>query len=290
MNRHLIFEKGEKPLSKYILNFAPTGLVPTKAMNPHVPITPEEICEQVLEAAELGISMAHLHARNPDSAEPTFDKDVYADIIRGIRKENRKLVLVVSTSGRVFEEFDKRSECLELNGELKPDFASLTLSSMNFSREASLNSPDMIHKLLDKMKKNAIRPELEAFDTGMLNYARYLLRKEHLSLPLYANLILGNIATAQMDMLNLGLMIKELPQGTIWSTGGIGAAQLTANILGILAGGGARVGLEDNLFIDDERTIPATNRLLLERVIRIAAEWDRAPYSPSETRRLLRLE
>ena len=123
-----------------MLNFTPTGLIPTKEMTDQVPVTPEEIIEQVLEAAELGANMVHLHAREPDTGLPTYKKEIYAEIINGIRKKNKELIVCVSTSGRHFFEFEKRSQVLELDGELKPDFGSLTLSSLNFNKQASVNT------------------------------------------------------------------------------------------------------------------------------------------------------
>jgi 3-keto-5-aminohexanoate cleavage enzyme len=116
---------------KFILNFTPTGLIPTKEMTAEVPLSPEEIVEQVLEVADLGVNMVHLHAREPKTGSPTYKKEIYAEIISGIRRKNRDLVVGVSTSGRHFFEFEKRSEVLDLRGELKPDFGSLTLSSLN---------------------------------------------------------------------------------------------------------------------------------------------------------------
>src|SRR3972149_5655387 len=108
--------------NKFIFNFTPTGMIPTKEMTRHVPVQPKEIVEQVLEAAELGVNMVHLHARDVETGVPTYRKEIYAEIISGIRKKNKDLMLCVSTSGRNFFEFEKRSECLELTGELKPDF------------------------------------------------------------------------------------------------------------------------------------------------------------------------
>ncbi len=273
--------------NKFILNFTPTGMIPTKKMTEHVPVKPTEIVEQVLEAAELGANMIHLHGRDPETGKPTYKKEIYAEIIRGIRKKNKDLVLCVSTSGRDFVEFEKRSDVLELTGELKPDFGSLTLSSLNFNKQASINEPDMIKALAQKMKDNGIRPELEAFDLGMINYARYLIGKDLIQPPYYFNLILGNIACAQANILSLGLMIKELPEGSLWSVGGIGEWQLKMNAMAIVEGGGVRIGLEDNIWFDKERTHLATNRDLIERIITIAHAMGRTPYSHKEAREVL---
>jgi len=262
-------------------------MIPTKKMTPYVPIRPEEIIKDVLEAVELGVNMVHLHARDYNTGTPTYRKEIYEEIICGIRKENKDLVICVSTSGRNFSEFEKRSECLELSGELKPDFGSLTLSSLNFNQQASINAPEMIKALAQKMLDNNIRPELEAFDLGMINYANYLIGKGLIKPPYYFNLILGNIACAQANLLSLGLMIKELPSGSIWSAGGIGSWQLKMNAMSIIEGGGVRVGLEDNIYFDDDRKQLAENRQLVERIANIARVMGKLPYSPKEAREIL---
>jgi len=272
---------------KFILNFTPNGLIPTKEMTPKVPNKPEEIIEQVLEASELGANMVHLHARELDTGLPTYKKEIYAEIISGIRKKNRELVIGVSTSGRHFFEFEKRSQVLDLEGELKPDFGSLTLSSLNFNKQASINTPKMIQDLAKKMLNNTIRPEMEAFDLGMINYAKYLIRKGLIKPPYYFNLILGNIACAQANMLSLGLMVKELPEKSVWSVGGVGNFQLPMNAMAIISGGGVRVGLEDNIWYDEERTRLASNRDLIERILTIAKVIGREPYTTKEARKVL---
>jgi 3-keto-5-aminohexanoate cleavage enzyme len=272
---------------KYIINFTPTGLIPTKEMTACVPVMPDEIIAQVLEVAGLGVSMVHLHARDPENGVPTFKKEIYKGIIQGIRNENKDLILCVSTSGRLFPEYGQRSECLDLDGDARPDYASLTLSSVNFNKHASINSPDTIQRLAGRMKETGIRPEFEVFDLGMVNYAKYLIRKGYFSPPYYFNFILGNVACAQADLLHLGLMIKELPEGSVWSVGGVGNNQLKANVMGILSGGGVRVGLEDNIWYDEDRTQLATNRALIKRILLIAESLGHKPYSPSEARELL---
>lgn len=272
---------------KFILNFTPTGMIPTKEMTPHVPILVEEIVEQVLEVARLGVNMVHLHARDHVTGDPTYKKEYYASMIRRIRTEYPDLIICVTTSGRTFSDFEKRSEVLQLDGDLKPDFGSLTLSSLNFNNEVSVNSPQMIQDLARKMLERKIKPELEVFDLGMINYAHYLIHKNLIKRPYYFNLILGNIACAQANMLSLGLMVKELPKGAIWSVGGVGNSQIMMNAMSLISGGGVRVGLEDNIWYDAERTQMATNRDLVERILAIAKALGREPYTHQETRKLL---
>lgn len=274
--------------NKLIINFTPTGMIPTREMTPYVPVSPQEIIEQVLESRKYGVSMVHLHARGEDG-KPAHKKEIYARIIDGIREVDRELVLCVSTSGRNWSEFEKRSECLELKGDSKPDMASLTLSSLNFNNEASINSPQMIQMLARKMLDTGIKPELEAFDIGMINYAKYLVTKQLLQDPLYINLILGNIACAQANILNLGLMINELPENSIWAVGGVGDAQLRMNVTAMINGGGVRVGLEDNIWLTPRRDKLATNMDLLRRIHTIAEAMHLQIATPEEVRGYLRL-
>lgn len=276
-------------MQSLIINFAPTGMVPTKDDNPHVPITPAEIIEDVRLAYNLGISMVHLHARDPQTHKPTWKKEVYAQIISGIREFAPELVICVSTSGRTFNEFEKRSDVLQLKGDLKPDMGSLTLSSLNFQKQASVSDPEMIMSLARRMQDNGIKPEAEAFDAGMVNYLKYLVQKRVVQPPYYANLILGNISSAQADLLHIGIMIRDLPDNTLCSLGGIGDRQLPVNSLAISMGYGVRVGLEDNLWYDAGRTRSARNIDLLERVHVIAQANQRPVMKPAQLRQMLRL-
>jgi 3-keto-5-aminohexanoate cleavage enzyme len=273
-----------------IINFTPTGMIPTKEMTPYVPVTPQEIIEDVHQAVDIGITMVHLHARDEVNGTPAYKAEVYGDIISGIRRFCGSLVICVSLSGRTFSELEKRAHPLSLTGELKPDMGSLTLSSVNFNKEASMNPPDIVQALAREMKRRGVLPELEAFDAGMINYARYLEKKGLLEPPHYFNLILGNIACAQADLLHAGVMLRDLPPDSLWSLGGVGDFQLMINSVAIAAGGGVRVGLEDNIWYDPERTVPARNTDLLRRIHRLAQANERKIMSPAELRRRLNLE
>lgn len=273
-----------------IVDFTPTGMIPVKSITPHVPISSSEIIEDVRSAWELGITKVHLHARDSISETPTFLRDIYAEIIKGIRRFAPELVICVSLSGRTFNKFEERSDVLNLKGELKPDMGSLTLSSLNFNKIASINTPDMIQALAQRMLELGIAPELEAFDAGMINYSKYLIKKGLLEPPYYFNLLLGNIACAQADILHMGIMIKDLPENAVWSIAGIGDDQLKMNSVSIAIGGGVRVGLEDNIWFDQERTRLATNQDLLERVHIIARANGRSLMNSSEFRKKMNLQ
>jgi uncharacterized protein (DUF849 family) len=272
-----------------IVNFTPTGMVPTKAMTPHVPVSVAEIVEDVHRAVEIGITMVHLHARDEASGGPTSSAAIYGRIIAGIRAFAPDLVVCVSLSGRLVGEFERRAEPLELDGALQPDMGSLTLGSLNFARQASMNSPEMVGQLAERMNERGVLQELEVFDAGMLNYAKYLARKGVLQPPHYFNLLLGNVAGAQADLLHAGLLVRDLPDDALWSLAGLGGAQLPMNAVAIAMGGGVRVGLEDNIWYDDRRERMATNADLLRRVRDLALVHGRAVMDPSELRRRLNL-
>lgn len=274
--------------SKTIVNLAPTGMIPTRSMSEAVPLTPEEIVADVRRCAALGASMVHLHARDADGA-PTYAGDVFARIIGGIRETHPGLVVTVTTSGRTYQEFEQRSAALRLEGDLKPDMASLTLGSVNFNKTASVSSPDMIMRLVGAMQEAGIKPELEVFDLGMVNYAHYLIKKGLIDPPYYFNIILGNIAAAQARLDHLGMIVSELPDESYFCVAGIGDAQLDMNALGIVMGNGARVGLEDTVWYDRERTVPATNASLVERVVGVARSLGREIATAREVRGYLGL-
>jgi len=166
----------------------------------------------------------------------------------------------------------------------------LTLSSLNFNNDASINSPQMIQMLAKMMMEMGIKPELEAFDIGMINYAKYLCTKSLLEPPLYFNLILGNIACAQANILNLGMIINELPEGSIWSAGGVGDAQLKMNVCAMINGGGVRVGLEDNIWLTPKRDKLASNMDMLKRIYLISQSLELEIASPKEVRSCLGLK
>jgi len=267
-----------------ILSLAPTGIVPTREMNPNVPISPREIIDDVLECSEIGITMVHLHARD-EEGKPTYRKDVYAEIIEGIREWDKDLVLCVSLSSRAAADYKKRVEPIELKDQLKPDMGSLTLSSLNFPSQASVNPPDVIQSLARDMETRGIIPEIEIFDTGMINYMRYLVSKKILQPPFYVNVFLGGIAGAQIE--HAGMLVQDLPEGSLWSLAGLGNAQLAANAMGIAMGGGVRTGLEDMIYTNDSRKVLATNVDMVKRIHAFAYEFGREVMRPEDFRRFM---
>ena len=245
------------------INFCPTGMVPTKSMTPFVPLSPTEIIEEVHQAYEIGITIAHIHARD-ENGKPTHLKSVNQEIIEGIKKHCPELIICASSSGRLVSDFQLRSEVIEL----KPDMCSLTLSSLNFGTTASVNSPETILNLIEKMNQHGVIPELECFDLGMINYGKYLIERGYIQGLKYWNLIFGNIFGMQSDLNSIAAALNQIPNSnqTYISFGGLGKHQFPVNQYGIISNHGIRIGLEDNLWLDDQKKVLATNIQLLERV------------------------
>lgn len=271
-----------------IINVCPTGMVPTKSDNPFVPITPDEIASDISACIDFGGSIFHIHARDERGC-PTYRKETYESIIAKIKEIDNEVIVCVSTSGRNFSEFEKRSEVLEITGDLRPDMASLTLGSLNFPQQASVNSPQTIKDLAIKMKDNNIKPELEVFNTGMINYSKYLIDKGILEPPFYYNILLGSLGSAEANPNILSHMVEMLPENSYWSVAGIGRYQFYANCMGLALGGGVRVGLEDNIYYDKERKVYARNVTLVKRIANIANSMELTIASPKYVRNLLKL-
>jgi len=262
---------------KKIINFTPTGTQPTRE-NSFAPLLTNEIIDTVHEANEIGISMVHLHARDEDTLNNTYKKEVYQKIIEGIKKHCPELLICVSLTGRNFPELEKRTEVLQL----RPDLGSLTMSSLNFPTGASINQPDMILALIKEMDKYGVQPEIECFDTGMLNYTNYLISKKILNPPYHINFILGNMYNAQCDFGTLSTIKSNSPSESFVCLGGIGSQQLKSNTYGLLDFDGVRIGLEDNLYFrNKEKT---TNIELLKRVHRIMYQFDMTHYTSKQLR------
>jgi 3-keto-5-aminohexanoate cleavage enzyme len=277
------------PYSELIVNFCPTGMIPTKQMTPQVPITPAEVIEQACLALERGVAIVHLHARD-EGGKPTYKARIYEDMILGIRGHFPDAIMCVSCSGRNFPEFARRSEVLELTGAARPDLASLTLTSLDFPSGTSQNEPEMVIALGEKMVAHGIKPELECFDYGMINAANMLIGKGLLGEPpFYFNLLLGSRYSVPATARHLAGMLEDLPPASLWSAAGIGFFQLPMNTLAIAMGGHCRVGLEDNIYHGFDRGELATNQGLLERVAQLSETFGRPLASSLHARALLGL-
>src|SRR5688500_7506604 len=277
------------PYDELIVNFCPTGMIPTKSMTPHVPVSPPEVVDQACQALDRGIAIVHLHARDDEGA-PTYLAEIYEEMILGIRGHFPDTIVCVSCSGRNFPEFERRSEVLELTGAARPDLASLTMTSLDFPTGTSQNAPDMVLALGEEMVAKGIRPELECFDFGMISAANMLIGKGRLGEPpYYFTLLLGSRYSVPATARHLSNMLEDLPPHSVWSAAGIGLFQLPMNVLAIAMGGHCRTGLEDNIYHGFDREELATNEGLVQRLAHISESFGRPLASSSRARTLLGL-
>lgn len=271
-------------VGKLIITLAPTGMIPTKDETPYVPTTPEEIANDTYEAYKLGASIVHVHARD-ETGQPTYKKRVFEKIFKEIKRRCPDIIICSTTSGRVHPQVEHRAEVLDLY----PEMASLTMGSLNFPQHPSVNSMETIIKLASMMKERNILPELEIFEPGFINTAKYLVRKGYLKKPLHFSLLLGSLGSIPAGISDLSYLVQSLPSESTWSATGIGRFQTQINIAAILMGGHVRVGVEDSIYYNYPNEELATNTKLMERIVRIAKEVGREIATPNETREILGL-
>lgn len=269
---------------KLIITLAPTGMIPTKIETPHVPVTPKEIAEDTYQAYKLGASIVHVHARD-ENGKPTYRKEVFEAIFKEIKRKCPDIIICATTSGRVHPQVEHRAEVLDLY----PEVASLSLGSLNFPQYASVNSMETIKKLAYLMKERNILPELEIFEPGFINTAKYLVRKGLLKKPMHFCLLLGSLGSIAAGIEDLSYLVQSLPSESNWSATGIGRFQTQINVGAILMGGHVRIGIEDSVYYNYPEKELATNLKLVERIVRVAKELNREIATPSETREILGL-
>ncbi len=270
-------------MEKLIITVALTGNVPTKDMNPHVPMTPEEIAQDVRRCADAGAVLFHVHARD-DLQKPTLDVKRYKENVRRIKELAPEVILQLSTGARAGKDWEARANPVRL----LPEMASFTTGSNNLPGIVYENSPQFIEFLAGVFKETGVKPEIEVFETGMINNALYLQRKGLIHPPLHFDFVLGAPGSMPGSVKNLLFLSESIPPGSTWSVAGIGKMAIPLATSAIVMGGHVRVGLEDNLFMPDGS--PATNPKLVEKIVRIARETGRDIASPDEARKILSLD
>lgn len=269
---------------KLIITIALTGNVPTKEMNPYTPITVDEIVEDIIKCRQAGASVAHIHVRD-EKGEPTCDKNLYNEVLNKLKERDCNIIIQLSTGARGGgNTAEWRGQMLDLNAEM----ASLSTGSSNFASQVNANSFELIKELAAKMYANNIKPEIEAFDLGMIDNAALLLKEGVLKEPLQFNLVMNVRGSVKGTPRNLLHMIESLPEGSTFTVSGIGYSQIPMLTMSILLGGHTRTGLEDTILYD--RGLLATNQMLVERVVRIAKELGREIATPDEARKTLGIQ
>ena len=270
-------------MERLIITAALTGNVPSRERTPHVPLTPEDIAQDVARCAEAGASIFHIHARD-DQGTPTLDPAVFMKTVRLIKQQNPEVVIQLSTGARAGKDWDARANPVRL----LPEMASFTTGSNNLPGIVYENAPDFIRFMAEVFRDTGVKPEIEVFETGMINNALHLVGKGFLKAPLHFDFVLGAPGAMPGSVKNLVFLAGSLPLDATWSVAGIGKAELPLATAAIAMGGHVRVGIEDNLHLPDGSL--ATNAQLVDRVATIARTMGRSIATPEDTRRILSLD
>ena len=262
-------------MRKVILTAAICGET-TKEESPHVPYTPREIAESAIEAGKAGASIAHLHARD-EQGNPTFASSVYSDIVERIRRES-DIVINCTTGGNTFEE---KIDVLKIN----PEIATLNCGSANLRKKVMINTPEELETTAREMRDRGIKPELMIHSQGFVKNARDLISRGLIGDPPLFNLFFAS-GGMEMNPRNLVYLVDSLPEGSAWTATGSGDDAIPAAVLALVAGGHARIGLEDCVYIGKGE--PAeSNAQLVGKIVRLAEELDLEIASPDEARKIL---
>ncbi len=269
--------------NKVIITCAVTGAETTKAMQPALPVTPEEIAQSAYEAWQAGASILHLHVRKDDGT-PTQDVEVFRKAIALVRSKC-DLVIEVTTGGAAWMTPEERLQPVTLN----PEMASLDCGTVNFGDEYIVNTLPIMRHFAQEMKDRGVRPTLECFDLGHV-YASHILIKEGLiEAPFHYGLVLNVPGAAKYEVDVLEFMVRKLPKGAFFTAFGIGGKAHVDSIYGTLAlGGHIRVGFEDNIYYSKGR-LATSNAELVERAARIAKDCGRELARPDDVRAMFQL-
>jgi len=286
---------------KTIITCAITGSWTTAEQTPYLPITPEQIANSGLESAEAGAAVLHIHVRDPHTAKSSMSLDLYREVIQRIREKNKDVLLNVTTGpgatgpsnvvfGKTYESFCEPWRRVEHIMKLRPDICTLDLNVMNRGNDKiTVNSVRVVREMAGIIKAAGVKPELEIFDSGDLHIAKMLIDEGIIENPPLWQICTGVKWGWQSSVDTLEYAKKLLPQGANWYAFGIGAWQMPFVALSTISGGNARVGLEDNIYIE-KGVLAKSNRELVEKAVRIVKDLGGGIATPTEAREILKIK
>jgi uncharacterized protein (DUF849 family) len=290
------------PRDKVFITCAVTGNLTTPDQTPHLPITPEEIADAALGAAEAGAAIVHLHVRDPETGRPSMALEYYRDVVERIRARNTQLVLNLTTGpgGRFVPSEDdpkvagpgttllvpeKRVEHITA---LRPDICTLDLNTMNSGKEVGINTPGNVRRMASVIATAGVRPEIELFDSGDIALMHDLLKDGTLTGPVLCSFVMGVRYGFQPSPETVIYGRNLLPADAQFTAIGIGRSAFTMVAQSYLAGGHVRVGIEDAVYL--ARGVLATsNDVMVEKARRIVEDLGGQVADPREAREIIGL-
>ena len=289
-------------MNKTILTCAVTGNLTKPEMTPYLPITPKQIADACLGAADAGAAVAHIHVRYPETGKPSMELDHYAEVMHLIKAQNKELIINLTTGpgGRyVPTEGDPKvfatgtTLCdplkrVEHVAALKPEICSLDLNTMNSGADVVMNTPSNVRKMAKVIREAGVMPELEIFDSGDLNLAKDLIADCTVDGPGLYTFVMGVKYGLNTDPATLLYMRDQLPSGALWAAFGISRAEFPIVAQAWLLGGHIRVGMEDNIYLE-KGVLCESNAQLVNRAKRIISDLGGQLASSNEARQMLGL-
>ena len=289
-------------MNKTILTCAVTGNLTKPEMTPYLPITPKQIADACLGAADAGAAVAHIHVRYPETGKPSMELDHYAEVMHHIKAQNKELIINLTTGpgGRyvptegdpkVFAPGTTLCEPLkrvEHVAALKTEICSLDLNTMNSGPDVVMNTPSNVRKMAKVIREAGVMPELEIFDSGDLNLAKDLIADGTVDGPGLYTFVMGVKYGLNTDPATLLYMRDQLPSGALWAAFGISRAEFPIVAQAWLLGGHIRVGMEDNIYLE-KGVLCESNAQLVSRAKRIISDLGGELASSNEARQMLGL-
>jgi uncharacterized protein (DUF849 family) len=291
--------------TEVFITCAVTGVGATTDRSELVPVTPLQIADAALEAADAGAAIVHIHVRNPETGGPSRDPALYGEVVDAIRASDGDVVLNLTAGmggdlvlGGVESPLPPSEAGTDMAGaterlahvaELRPEICTLDCGTMNFAEGdyVMTNTPSMLREMARQIRDLGVRPEIEVFDTGHLVFAKQLIAEGLVEEPAMLQLCMGIPYGAPDDPGTLLALVNQLPAGCVFSAFAIGRMQLPYVALAAIVGGNVRVGLEDNIWL--ERGVKATNGQLVERAVAILEAMNVRVLGPDEVRERLSL-
>ena len=268
---------------KVIITAALTGAVTTKKDNPALPTQPDEIVESAFLCYEAGAAAVHIHVRDEeDNASMRYDR--FEEIVTKLRDRKFPGIINLTSSGGQGFSWEERIKPFK---ELKPEMASFDAGTMNWlNTVVFMNEPGFLELCGKEMIETSVKPEIEVFDMGMLNTAKYYIKKGIIQEPAHFQLCLGAPGGMEATTENLVYLVNHLPENCTWSAFGIGKGANEIMLSAIAMGGNVRVGLEDNVYYN-KGILADSNEQFIARVARLVREVGKQPATPEEARAIL---
>lgn len=274
-------------MTPLILTAAITGAETTRKDQPHLPITPAEQAADALACYEAGARVIHLHVRD-DAGQPTQSLERFTAALEAIKAAAPEVIIQISTGGAVGEAFEKRLAPLGLH----PDMGTLNAGTLNFGDEVFINRPADIVRLAEAFLQYEVVPEVEAYESGMIDYVAKLVNKGIIThTPLHVQFVLGvpgGMNGSPKNVLYMADHLKEQIPSATWAVAGIGRWHIPASLTALVNGGHIRVGFEDNIFYH-KGVVAESNAQLVRRIARIATEIGRPLATAAQAREILGL-